>query len=66
MENKRFDEDMELALKTLKNIQERIKELETALKEQRALARSFKNFIEKWSQQETDSQQVPTTWTKTE
>lgn len=63
MENKRFDEDMELALKTLKNIQERIKELETALKEQRALARSFKNFIEKWNPK-TDSKQPPTTLMK--
>jgi len=54
------NENIELAQKTLETIKEQIKELEKALREQRALARSFKNFIEKWSQ-ETDSEPSSTT-----
>jgi uncharacterized protein YukE len=61
-----YNSNIELAKKSLEAIQERIEELQRHLKEQRALARSFKNFIEKWNQQGTDLQQPPTTWTKTE
>jgi len=52
--------EIELAKKSLEQIKERIKELERHLREQRALARSFKNYIEKWSPR-TNSEQASTT-----
>lgn len=59
------NDHVELAQKSLDAIKQRIAELELALREQRALARSFKNFIEKWSQK-TYLEQPPTISTKME